>query len=731
MKNFFEHQDVARKNTFRLVVLFSLAVLLTMVGVYLVAVLAVDTEAAYSASENGTRYADHGWWNLKAFAIASVSTLLLVGGGTLYKIRQLARGGGSLVCEQLGGRFVDFRTDDFNEQQLINVVEEMSIASGVSVPLLYVLDDEPGINAFAAGFTPNNAAVAVSRGCLEMLTRDELQGVIAHEFSHILNGDMRMNIRMIGILHGILMLALTGRVLMRFAFAGSRGRSRSSRDSGGAGLYLAVVGVALFVIGYVGRFFGQVIKSAISRQREYLADASAVQFTRNPKGLSGALQKIGGYSSHSFIDSPNADEVSHLFFSDALGKESWLNSMFATHPPLKKRIRRIDPSFHGAFPKVERPKRQVTAEPEASGQAEGQGDEKRWNIPVPGMSGQASSGAAAGAAGLAAGLAADGGAAQRASAPHRADQGADRGGQTPSDQAPAIPRRGGGRGGQRIKLDANQVMGSMGQTSQEHVDYARGALEAIPQPIRQAARDTYSAAGVVFALLIDVDPSTRQKQIAMLADQLTEALAEETRRYVHLMADLDPTYRLPLVEILVPALRQMSAGQHAKFVDILDRLIQADHQVDLFEFSLEKLLKHRLKASHGEGGRRVAQFYAVTALRDEIALLLSCLAYAGHDDIGSAEVAFRQALKCLKSSSARQRVTMLGKGECSLAELDGALDRLALATNVIKEQVVNATAHCVLADEEVTIEEAELLRAVCEVMDVPLPPFLPGVGQDA
>ncbi|QDG51889.1 M48 family metallopeptidase [Persicimonas caeni] len=692
MKNFFEHQDVARKNTFRLVVLFGLAVLITIVAVYFVAVIAIEGQALWLPSaHDGVTTAS--WFNFDALLLASIGTLALVGGGTFWKIHQLARGGGSLVCEQLGGRFVDFRTDDLAEQQLINVVEEMSIASGVSVPLLYVLDNESGINAFAAGFTPNNAAIAVSRGCLEMLNRDELQGVIAHEFSHILNGDMRMNIRMIGVLHGILMLAVTGRVLMRMAFHGSGRRSRSSRDSGGGVIWLGIIGLALFIIGYVGRFFGAIIKSAISRQREYLADASAVQFTRNPKGLSGALLKIGGYSVGSRIHSPEADEVSHLFFGDAL-EPSWLSSVFATHPPLKDRIRRVDPGFSGAFPKVKKPKELEQKKVEA--------EKPRWEIPV---AGGASQPAAQMAAAGAMGLAADGG--------------------SPQASEPQARRARPRAQGQRMNLEADAVLDSMGQTSEEHVDYARGALEAIPAPIREAARDTYSAAAVVFALLMDVDPSTRHTQLEVINRELTRGLAEETRRYANQLEGLDPVHRLPLVEILVPALRQMSEGQHAMFIKILDRLIYADNRVSLFEFSLEKLLKHRLEASHGGGGRRVAQYYSLTPLRNDVVLLLSCLSWAGHSDTGGAEMAFREGTNCLKNASVKNKADLLAKSRCSFEELDGALDRISQATNGVKQQIVNATAHCVLADEEVTAEEAELLRAVCEVIDVPLPPFLP------
>jgi Zn-dependent protease with chaperone function len=668
MKNFFEHQDVARRNTVRLIVLFGLAVLLTIVAVYVVIIIGFYGGTSNFQGVDSILF----WWHPQAFLMASVGTLLLVGGGTAWKIRQLARGGGSYVCEQLGGTFIDFRTDDLDEQVLINIVEEMSIASGVSVPLLYVLDNEPGINAFAAGFSPNNAAIAVSRGCLEMLNRDELQGVVAHEFAHILNGDMRMNIRMIGVLHGILMLALAGRVIMRAAASG--GRRRSSRNSGNGALYLLAVGLALFIIGYVGRFFGQMIKSAISRQREYLADAAAVQFTRNPKGIAGALKKIGGYSYGSAIDSSNADEVSHLFFGNALSGSSWINSLFATHPPLKKRIRRIDPEFHGAFPKFE----------------------EREQLPAPETKRRSGRYEVAGAAGLAgaAAMANDGGS-------------------------------GRARSGQHIKANADDVMNSLGQTSEEHVAYARTVLDAIPEQIHEAAHDTYSAAGVVFALLLDPDMSTRQVQLDILEAELTAPMAKETHHYMELLEDLDPRHRLPLVEILVPALRQMSDKHHEQFVIILDKLIMADDHVTLFEFALEKLLKHRLKS---ESGRRVAQFYSIHPLREDIKLLLSHLAYAGHDQTSEAVLAFNAGTAHIKNGKVRNKLDLMGRGNCSLEQLDRALDRIALTTNAIKQQIVDAATHCALADGEVTVEEGELLRAICEVIDVPLPPFLGSEG---
>jgi len=238
------------------------------------------------------------------------------------------------VAELLDGRLINSSARDANERKLLNVVEEMAIASGVPVPQVYVMNEEPGINAFAAGHSSGDAVIGVTRGCMTLLSRDELQGVIGHEFSHVLNGDMRLNLRLIGLIFGILCLTIIGRILIR-----TRGRKNP----------LPLLGIALIVIGWAGVVFGRLIQAAVSRQREVLADASAVQFTRNPAGLAGALKKIGGLAEGSHLKSPHAEEASHLFFANGMGESIF---SFATHPPLVERIRALDPSFDGKFPTI-------------------------------------------------------------------------------------------------------------------------------------------------------------------------------------------------------------------------------------------------------------------------------------------------------------------------------------------------------------------------------------------
>jgi len=335
--DFFAHQDRARRQTSLLIGYYVLAVALIALGVY----------AAFAAVFLGAEAKTAGafdWcqaWNPRLFAAVVGGTLLVVLIGTLYKIAQLARGG-EAIARMLGGRPVAPDTADAAERRLINVVEEMAIASGIPVPRVFLLDEEKGINAFAAGFEPSNAVIGVTRGCLQTLSRDELQGVIAHEFSHILNGDMRLNLRLVGILNGILVIALVGYGLMRVMSSSSRSRSRNEKG-GGAAVGIFLLGLLLMLIGYIGVFFGKLIKSAVSRQREFLADASAVQFTRNPIGIAGALATIAGYKGGTRLATSHAEETSHFFFANGL-RGSFLG-LLATHPPLDERIRRIDPAF--------------------------------------------------------------------------------------------------------------------------------------------------------------------------------------------------------------------------------------------------------------------------------------------------------------------------------------------------------------------------------------------------
>lgn len=334
--NFFKAQDKARRHTSRLIFLFALAVicLIILTNLLFIATFSYmgtdETEPFISVVKNS--------YDRDSVIVISIGVSLLILLGSIYKVISLSKGGPA-IAEMLGGQLVPQSTTDAEERKLLNIVEEMSIAAGMPIPQVYILE-ESSINAFAAGQSQSNAVIGVTRGSLSQLSRDELQGVIAHEFSHILNGDMRLNLRLMGLLHGILLIGIIGEHILN----SMRYRSSGKKDNGGA---IIVIGLGLLVIGYAGTFFGKWIKASVSRQREYLADASAVQFTRNKDTIAGALKKIGGLDEGSLLQTPSASEYSHAYFSD--GVTHFFNSIFATHPPLRERIKKVDPNWNGRF----------------------------------------------------------------------------------------------------------------------------------------------------------------------------------------------------------------------------------------------------------------------------------------------------------------------------------------------------------------------------------------------
>jgi len=637
--DFFSQQDAARRQTARLVVLFALAVLaiIASIEVLLAATMGYLNRSPETGAVDWTAVTDPG-----LLVIAVVGTLVVVGGGSLYKIAEL-RAGGRVVAEHLGGRLLTAETSEPVERRLLNVVEEMAIASGTPTPPVYLMDREEGINAFAAGFTPNDAVIGVTRGTATRLTRDELQGVIAHEFSHILNGDMRLNIRLMGLLHGILIIGMLGYFILRMSFyTGGGRRSRDGKD----GFPILALGAGLAVIGFTGTFFGNLIKAGVSRQREFLADASAVQFTRHPDGIAGALKKIGGWAAGSTVENPNAPEASHMFFGRAT---SGLTGLFSTHPPLAARIRRIDPAWDGAFPEVPRTDAGLSA-PEA----------------LPGVAGFA------------------------------------------------------GSAGTTTEAGVKGAVGTIGQPSEAHIQYAARLIESLPAPLVAAARESYGARAVVYALLLDQRPGIRQQQLSDLGASADRGVFEETTRLAPFVERLNARMRLPLVEIALPALGALTDGQYDRFKRNLVALVEADQAIDLFEWSLHRILLRDLDVRRGLVRPPRVKHRAVAAVRSDCELLLSTLAWVGQRDEPGAGYAFEQARLKLGLTQARLR----HPDECGLDALGGALDELDAAAPQVKRQILEAAVACISADRRITAAEAELLRAVAASMSCPMPPLL-------
>lgn len=634
--NFFEHQDNARRKTSVLVFYYILAVILIMATVYLAFAV---TFIGFQAKTGGT--IDYSkLWHAELFVWVLGGTFLVVAMGSLYKIGQLAQGGKS-IAEMMGGRLINSTTRNPDERKVLNVVEEMAIASGMPVPPVYIMENERGINAFAAGFSHDDAVVAVTRGCVEQLSRDELQGVIAHEFSHIFNGDMRLNIRLMGILHGILVIAMLGYWIMRLNMYSS-GRSR---EKGGT-IAIVFLGFLLMIIGYIGVFFGKLIKSAVSRQREFLADASAVQFTRNPNGISGALKKIGGFSAGSRLKTTHAEEASHFFFSNGLRNS--LFGMMSTHPPLTERIQRIDPSFQGDF---------------KSG------------------GGAAGAPAAAGAAGFA-----------------------------------------GGGEEKCFVIDPDAVVDSIGAPQPEHIDYAASIIASIPTHIAETAREPYGARAVIYCLLLNTDETPRKYQLERLERHADTAVHRETLKIMSGVEKVPDEARLALVDIALNSLKQLSRSQYLDFKANLDHLIKADEQIDLFEYTLLKIIERRLRPIFENARPPVIQYYDIAGVQSAAVQLLSCIAHWGADNETDAKKAFKKGINILKLSSP---ASLLPKQECGLQTVDDALAKLLQSSPGIQERMLRACAACVGADGKVTLEEAELLRAVSDSLGCPIPPFLP------
>ncbi len=645
--NFFEHQDRARRKTNHLILLLILAVLtLVAITTLLFAAFVYFTQDQRSISN-----ASPDMWQgiLHALSMETFVWIALAVGsvvliGSLFRFFQL-RAGGVAIAEAMGGRLLSGRTTDANERKILNVVEEMAIASGAAVPPVYLIEDD-AINAFAAGYHPQDAVIGITRGCIHTLNRDELQGVIAHEFSHIYHGDMRINMRLISLLYGILVIGLIGEFLMRSA--GNRSIRRSSKDN--SPIAMLALGLGLLVIGYSGIFFGNLIKAAVSRQREFLADASAVQFTRNPEGIAGALKKIGGSSHGSQLQNEHAAEFSHMYFGE--GVKSLFNLM-ATHPPLEERIKRIQPNWNGEFAQATYI-RSKTSKDET------------------------------GAMGFNAGAGVVSNAATNA------------------------------------LVDIDATLNQIAQPTQPQVEYARERIAEIPTQLKEAAQIPFSARGVIFGLLLDRQRELRNQQLALLNEHLSPEDANDLISIIISAADIDSSLRLPLIELCLSPLKQLSVDQQHAFINCLQLLVNADNKVSLMEWAVYRIVLHNTLIHNKPTRDR-----NLRDLRNECQLLLSLLAYAGNQDDVKAQLAFAQATSILKFSA----LTILPRTHIKLTDADKALELLNRTKPLQKPLLLKALSQCILQDGKVTITEAELFRAIADSLDCPIPPLITGTNQ--
>jgi len=650
--DFFEHQERARRLSRRMVWLVALAVL----GVLLVLNLLGGTVWLILIEEPLSLLP-----RVLREPKLLLATLVFGGGiilvGTLVKLYSL-RGGGAAVARAMGGTEIRPGTGSFAERRLQNVVEEMALAAGIRVPQVFVLRREKGLNAFAAGYSPDDAAVAVTQGLLDTLNRAELQAVIGHEFSHILNGDMRLNIRLIGVLGGILCISVAGRVIMEMAIRSLRhasgGRSRNKKDDGTAVvLFFVLLGLALWSIGSVGVFFGRLLQSAISRQREYLADASAIQFTRDPSALANALKIIGAAPQGARVRAGHATEVSHMLFASGMA------SLFATHPPLVRRIRRIDPGFDGNFSAVGNllAIRQQAARDGGTEQAE-EDDERR----------------------LREGLLAPGGVLHQA---------------LRATEAKAAARA--AAAGDRT---------SAWLTTEE----------------RAALRNPTEAVGCIYGALLAPEsaPLLRERQTASIAaahgthgESIVQSATGWQRRHQNRTA----RQRRMACELAAEQLRHHPPAERERIVEQITTLSRLDSNIDDFEFALGYLIRRRLRPE--PPAARMSSL-PPAALAGEISLVLSMLAHTGQTNPQDAAAAWEAGVRGLTDTtdgaSLFPGIALVTQGLDDLTAIENALERLIRLTPICKRELLNTGMRIISHDHTITDAEENMIAAIADAI---------------
>ena len=637
MRDFFGQQEQARRNTTRLVLLFICAVTVIVLAVYVAVTAGLFITQMFIAQQNGWLVRE--FWDVERFLWVITVTVIIVMAGSLFRTYQLRQGGGAAVAEMLGAKRLPASSDDPLLRRLLNVVEEMAIASGVPVPPVYLMQ-QSGINAFAAGFGTSDAVIAVTNGAVELLSRDELQGVIAHEFSHVLNGDTRLKMSLMGLLFGITLISDAGIMLMT-----ARNSSRHYGRGRGTHPAVIVVGFLIFLVGTIGAVFADMIKRAVSRQREFLADAAAVQFTRNPAGIAGALKVIGGYKAGSRVDHAASQQASHFFFGNAV--KSWENrDWWATHPPLAERISRLEPGFKGEFKPIDSASRSAFVMHEA-------------------MS------AFAGSEGMPAGLTAG--------------------------------------------VDA--VMASIGNPGGSELQQAQNLLARMPNRLAGFAHDPFTARATMYALLLDCSAKIRMIQLELLQQEADANVFREMLEIQPIVAKLEPELHLPLLEMVLPALKSLSVEQFNTFRSCIHTLIRADKKIGLFEYMLQRMLLRHLYPAFLKSKPMKVHFDAAGEIADDVAEIITIL--IGNGSHVEPEKVFEAAMRTFIEEGRMPTMSMPRSNPLSM--LDSALRKAERASPDIKRKLLKACVFTVLADGKTAVPEIELLRTIADALDAPMP----------
>ena len=639
--DFFTEQDKARAKSSNLVFLFCLAVVSIIVSLFALLSLVGSQDKDLSKLS----------WSLELFIMVALGTILVVGLASLIRIAFLS-GGGKVVAESLGGKRLQPNTANPLETRILNLVEEMAIASGTPVPPVYLLEEE-GINAFAAGYSPADAVVGITRGCAEKLNRDQLQGVIAHEFSHILNGDMRLNIRLSGIIFGIIFLSRIGEIMMRVS---GSSRRRSSNNNGGAALVM--IGLGIFIIGLVGGFFGSLIRAAVSRQREFLADASAVQFTRNPQGISGALKRIGGFSFGSAIQSSQAGDYSHFFFSSAL------SSMFATHPPLPLRIRRIEPNWANEYPDTDKISEQVSGS----------------TSQISGFAGTSATSTGA-----------------------------------PLQPAPSQDVQNNSGPSTR-----DSFLKSFEGPQKKQIKHAQSLLQQISPDLLSLAKEPTGCRCILFALLLDSkNSSVRDQQTRLILNNTDQDTTTLTQKIFPQIQELSCELKYLLIEECAPSFTLFSPPQMQDFLTLVDALMQADQKIDLFEWSLQKIIGYQLNHQFHNSTQALHGRASLKSRINECSIFLGALAHFG----GKSEQVVQSYEKGFRSLDRSRPVHLPPVEKCNdLGSMDAALLKLNKMTPLAKRSFLDACSKVAEHDGVISDTEIQIIRGIAAALSCPLGP---------
>ena len=689
--DFFERQDKSRALSIRLTLLFFLAVFMTFLTahVLIVAVCAfflpseysdqpvaavqvdadsIDVEISEEKSDPQSDFINRNVLNpVFLFVDFLIVGGLILGSAAVRFFRLKSAGVEGVACE-LGGRALLRDSSEARDQRLRNVVEEIAIASGTPIPRVFVMEKAKSINACAIGSSPNDAAICVTQGALDYLTRDELQGMIAHEFSHIVNNDVRLNMRLIGVLFGLEVLTIVALWMMRSVLENYRL------------VFLCIVGGMLFCIGSIGLFFGNVIRASISRQREYLADASAVQFTRNPLGITGALKKIGCAKVGSTISSSSCEQASHMFFGSVF-KPGFFQSLYRTHPPLINRVKALDPTFDGVFPdSVGIDSDFVSETSNISGAVVAFANAQNSNAPkktsIPSADASISADAASDLTKL-------------------------------SSQIEVNPS---------VTPTALYGAWAVKEGKREGVKIAPRLLEPIPAEVDGLLVEASAAKVAFYSALLSHDPSVYARQLDLLGRVENEEFKKLLGKISPLVRPLSEPARLQTVRVATSLIKNLSSEDYKRFRKTVIDFCAADGCLDFFEYSVQMVALRELDAFFQLAPPNRVRYSLFSMIEGWVKTALVALAYEGEENSNDAEKAFRSGCEVLGLVA-----VFPSTRDYTFSSFTTALNELACASPQLKKSILQACWRCILSDSVVTERESALLSVIAAALGAPAP----------